>query len=446
MSADDVTTWLQNGLAAAKVGERVKARELFMRVVEADETNLQAWLSLGDLVTTLEDREVCLENALTLDPSNAAVRESLEAVRAQIAATPEIEPESELRRVETDELRVREAQVKVDFSDGQFDDPLLCVYCGHLTGENDKRCPNCKRPLYITALKREQPAWLWVGWTIGVIDTFFSIGMLLVLLTILASVLSAARFSSQPIDIGQILRMYLGQSTLIPSQAQAAALGVLPREVFYFRVAYIVFTAVVTFSLLTRRRLFHLLYIAGIALAAIGLYFTVSLNRTFISAGVPLTPVQGVLQVAIDELLGVLVKLTGILTGALIGFKALLAFLMEDDFAKVTERLWSMIDRTVREPTTAFVRAKTYMKRGMWTLAAMYLQRCLSLQPTVVDYQLALAESYAHLGHYRQSLAMLDQADRLQPNSAIVTHLRRVIVEHQSKVTPITAPETTGGL
>lgn len=74
MSADDVTTWLQNGLAAAKAGERVKARELFMRVVEADETNLQAWLSLSDLVTTLEDREVCLGNALTLDPSNAPVR------------------------------------------------------------------------------------------------------------------------------------------------------------------------------------------------------------------------------------------------------------------------------------------------------------------------------------------------------------------------------------
>lgn len=446
MSADKITLWLKDGLAAAKAGERVKARELLMRVVEADETNLQAWLSLSDVAATLEDRELCLENVLTLDPSNATARESLEAVRAQIAATPVIEPESELRHVETDEHRVREAQVKVDFSDSQFDDPLLCVYCGHLTGEKDKRCPNCKRPLYITALKREQPAWLWVGWTIGVIDTFFSIGMLLVLLTILASVLSAARFSPQPIDIGQILGMYLGQSTSIPPQAQAAALGVLPREVFYFRFAYIVFTAVVTFGLLTRRRLFHLLYIVGIALTAISLYFSVSVNRTFISAGVPLTPVQGVLQVAIDELLGMLVKLTGILTGALIGFKALLAFLMEDDFAKVTERLWSMIDRTVREPTTAFVRAKTYMKRSMWTLAAMYLQRCISLQPAVVDYQLALAESYAHLGRYRQSLAMLDQADRLQPDSTIVANLRRVIMEHQSKVNPMTAPETTGGL
>jgi tetratricopeptide (TPR) repeat protein len=446
MTTDEISTWLTDGLAAAKAGERVKARELLMHVVEADETNLQAWLSLSDLVTTLEDREVCLENALTLDPSNAIVRESLESARAQIAATPEIEPESELRRVETDELRVREAQVKVDFSDGQFDEPLLCVYCGRLTGENDKRCPNCKRPLYITALKRERPAWLWVGWTIGVVDTFFSIGMLLALLTVLASVLSAARFSPQPIDIGQILGMYLGQSTPIPPPAQAAALSVLPREVFYFRFAYIVFTAVVTLGLLTRRRIVHLLYIAGIALAAIGLYFTVSLNRTFISAGVPLTPVQGVLQVAIDELLGMMVKLTGILTGVLIGFKALLAFLMEDDFAKVTERLWSVIDKTVREPTTAFVRAKTYMTRGMWTLAAMYLRRCISLQPAVVDYHLALAESYAHLGRYQQSLAMLDQADRLQPDSTIVVNLRRAIMEHQSKVNPSTAPETTGGL
>jgi tetratricopeptide (TPR) repeat protein len=142
---------------------------------------------------------------------------------------------------------------------------------------------------------------------------------------------------------------------------------------------------------------------------------------------------QGVVQVALNEVLGVFNPLVGALAIVLLVPKALLAYLMEDDFERVTERLWSVIDRSVRESSAAFVRAKSYMKRDMWTLAAMYLQLGLSLQPAAVDYQLALAECYARLGRYRQSLALLDQSAQLQPGSPVVAGLREVVIGLESE-------------
>ncbi len=99
----------------------------------------------------------------------------------------------------------------------------------------------------------------------------------------------------------------------------------------------------------------------------------------------------------------------------------------------MTERLWCVIDKTVRDPNGAFIRAKTYMKREMWTLAALYLQRALSLQPSTVDYYLALAECYARLGRYpAESGTCSIRREQLQPESPVIPNLRGVILEIQS--------------
>src|SRR5512139_3715616 len=96
----EINLWLSDGIAAAKAGKRVEARELLLRVVEADENNVRAWLWLSSVVTTLEDRETCLQNVLALDPVNEAAQRGLAKVRAEMEATPEIEPESTLPHVE----------------------------------------------------------------------------------------------------------------------------------------------------------------------------------------------------------------------------------------------------------------------------------------------------------------------------------------------------------
>jgi hypothetical protein len=431
MTVDEAAGWLQAGIAAVKQGERVKARELLQRVIEADENNLQGWLWLSDVVTTLEDREVCLENVLALDPANAAARKGLDWVRSQIAATPEIEPESSLARVEVEPAL--EDQLQVNFSDDEFNNSLLCVYCGHLTQEDDLKCPNCKRDLYQSFLKRERPQWVWVGWTVCFADAIFTLASLAILISGLSTGLSAAQLdvlaNGSRADSSQVLLFYLGQANALPAEAQASILKVLPSSLFYFRIAYAVFNVILAIGLVSRRRVFHLLFIGSLAAAAMALYLTFTTSVPVTTGNLP--QAQTLILGAIAGLLSFLTTLTGFIAVPLFLVRLALIFLLEEDFVKVTERLWSVIDRNVREASTAFVRAKDYMKRGMWTLAAMYLRRCLALQPTVANYWLALAESYAHLERYPQALSLLDQVERIQPNQPLAAQLRGVISKLQ---------------
>ena len=188
-----------------------------------------------------------------------------------------------------------------------------------------------------------------------------------------------------------------------------------------------------TLGLPLRRRVFQLLYIASLAAEVVGLYLLLNMNRVFIAAGATTTPIEAILQVVLNEVLGLLTPIAVIVIGGLWLLRVLFAILMDDDFTRVSERLWCVADRSVREALTAFVRAKRYMKREMWTLAVLYLQRAVSLRPLTVEYYLALAESYAQLGRYQQSLALLDDAAQLQSDSPIIPNLRGVIMEMQNR-------------
>jgi tetratricopeptide (TPR) repeat protein len=83
---EDLNELLRRGIAAAKAGQREQARDHLMRVVEQDEENTMAWLWLSGLVESWEDREVCLENVLSLDPDNEAARKGLDRLRQQSTA------------------------------------------------------------------------------------------------------------------------------------------------------------------------------------------------------------------------------------------------------------------------------------------------------------------------------------------------------------------------
>ena len=80
---EDVSALLREGIAAVKADQRERARDLLMRVVDQDEESVLAWLWLSGVVDSLEDREVCLENVLTLDPDNEHARRGLAWVRQQ---------------------------------------------------------------------------------------------------------------------------------------------------------------------------------------------------------------------------------------------------------------------------------------------------------------------------------------------------------------------------
>lgn len=65
------------GKEAARRGENARAHDLFRKAVEIDPYHEQVWLWLASVVETDEDRRVCFENVLELNPSNATARRQL---------------------------------------------------------------------------------------------------------------------------------------------------------------------------------------------------------------------------------------------------------------------------------------------------------------------------------------------------------------------------------
>jgi hypothetical protein len=101
----DVHSWLRDGIAAAKAGDKERARELLMRVIEQDERIEAAWLWLSGVADSDEDRLVCLENVVTLNPDNARARAGIGLLRergVQIDEPGEGEaPDGDVELIET---------------------------------------------------------------------------------------------------------------------------------------------------------------------------------------------------------------------------------------------------------------------------------------------------------------------------------------------------------
>ncbi len=105
----------REGVAAIRAGDKQTGREKLTQVVERDQLHEEAWMWLGDAVEERDERIVCLENALTINPRNEAVRRRLEAlgVETEPPVTPEPEapppapPEPAAAQVSAPRLRHR---------------------------------------------------------------------------------------------------------------------------------------------------------------------------------------------------------------------------------------------------------------------------------------------------------------------------------------------------
>jgi tetratricopeptide (TPR) repeat protein len=97
LQSGQVDEWLREGIAAVRAGQDERARDLLIRVVACDEQNVQAWLWLSGVAESLEDRKVCLENVIKIDPDNAAAHKGLAWVQQQMQQqAPETSPLQEV--------------------------------------------------------------------------------------------------------------------------------------------------------------------------------------------------------------------------------------------------------------------------------------------------------------------------------------------------------------
>src|SRR5262245_53222208 len=73
---------LDEAVQLIKSGQREEGRQMLEELLEADENNEDIWLWLSAVVDSNEDREICLENVLAIDPNNAAAQRGLASLRA----------------------------------------------------------------------------------------------------------------------------------------------------------------------------------------------------------------------------------------------------------------------------------------------------------------------------------------------------------------------------
>ncbi len=68
---------LQQGIAAARSGQRALARQLFVRAIEANQNNDEAWVWLAGVVDDPADMRRCLQQALRINPLNPQARQGI---------------------------------------------------------------------------------------------------------------------------------------------------------------------------------------------------------------------------------------------------------------------------------------------------------------------------------------------------------------------------------
>lgn len=71
-------TLLEQGIAAARAGDRARARQLLKQALQADQRSEQAWLWLSSVVDTDEERARCLQSVLAINPHNQLAQRGLD--------------------------------------------------------------------------------------------------------------------------------------------------------------------------------------------------------------------------------------------------------------------------------------------------------------------------------------------------------------------------------
>jgi tetratricopeptide (TPR) repeat protein len=449
MTANDPTTSsagrqerLREGIAAAKAGQRERARDLLIRVVEEDEENLQAWLWLSGVMDGLDDKEVCLENALELDPANEAARKGLDWVRRKKeAGLPPRRPVSPAaavlggdfgrRRVTAEPAlpastagpapaarsnTAAAAILREDFARRQpppepelpppvpppdeFADEYLCPYCAAPTRPEDRLCPACGRKLWIRVRRREEhSSWLWVAMVMQLGGTVWP---MMVPLMVLAYVAYQVRITN-PFDL---IPAYLGLPSNVPPEVASAAFKTVPGAYLLPFAVYFVFSSIVLAGLYLRwRPIFYLFLVSALLMIASSVTATLLIpsgNRLCSAAGI----VPG-------------------------GLMLLLLFQIEDDFFTDDRRLILRADRDATNGPALLASGQRYAKRSMWAMAAIHLRRAAARMSHDIAPLLMLTAVYMNLKRYDLAEKTLAQARRMDPADPQLERLGAALTERK---------------
>ncbi len=320
---------LREGIAAAKSGQRERAYDLLRQVVEEDEENVLAWLWLSGVSDSLDDREICLENVLALDPTNEAARKGLAWVREQKEAAastsgeraPAPPPTQETSPVESTTARIpvspAAAVLREDFARRQpppepepelpplplrdeFDDEYLCPYCAAKTAPDDRKCAACGHKLWIKVRRREErSSWLWVALTLQAASIIWPAFLSTLVLFYAARQAGLDNFFL-------LVAPYLGLPSDLPPETVSAAFEAIPRAYVMPLAVYILFSLAVMAGLYLRWKPVFYFYLFNALLILVSAFAGMAISLSLAAEGAALGPRVGIVCSGGGLILGLL--------------------------------------------------------------------------------------------------------------------------------------------
>lgn len=416
MSTSHIQSWLETGIAAAKTGDHEQAYRLLRQVVDADEGNEKAWLWLSEVAKTAENRRICLENVLTLNPNNQIAKRELAkldtetqqagladpAVSPKITIRREYQPISAAAAVLYPDQQVKEwewrdptpnhqrsqvgYQANTQYQDIWTQDVEMCAYCACQVQSEDKQCPQCHRSLFTWQYRYPNPSshmhMLWVL-LLGVSQLYLLQGIISIITT--GNLITA------------VLPLFLMAAFML------LAGGVYFRQSWAHLISMVLLSTILLVSLIT-------------------FFFPIDLNQLGLEQ---LDPAIGAFVGSLASGFILFLKVFQLATVALsLLFAALFA---GPDFERHYMRHIAVVSKGLSDATQYHDAAQRLAKAGMWATAVLHWQRAAAKEPNQINYQRQLGIAYAKLQFYQRSLDILQSALTITANPVKQTELNQTI-------------------
>jgi tetratricopeptide (TPR) repeat protein len=421
---------LQQGIAAARAGQREEARALLVQAVEADERNEQAWLWLAGVVDDPEDMRTCLENALDLNPGNVKAQQGLAWIEARYGPRPAPEPEPAAAPDEPQEAAsytgpttklasaAAAAAAATPASPPAAPAPAEvatppenpCPYCGAPTTPSQHYCTQCRNDLMIRVAPRSPRS---ISTTI--LAVLWGISAVLTILGGLAYLalgfLGGALLQSRGPQAARVNNATLMAEILIPG------IIVLILGGLFF---------LVTRGLFQQARWAYIVHLILTVLGTIGAVVNV------VQGGVVLAtlsrPPSGQLppdQARIANMIGTILGVALFCAVVWQLIYIVLTVLSWRDFFGPKVRFLPEVD--VTDHLGHYNNGVAYKNRGMWYMAAREWEAAVSKAPHDLNYLHALGLAYAQIKQFAKARTTLDRALQIAPADPRIQDSRALV-------------------
>ncbi len=403
MESEDNQKLLAKGIDAVQRGDWAEAVEHLLEAVECDRENEQAWLWLSRAVESDEQKKICLENVLVLDPEYEFAKEELDKLsiskydkdininykvveRDLTALTPAgaiLYPERMVKRWQWQDTQPVHKAPEITYKQtSRYDDIWereddLCAYCSTVVPQEAARCTGCGQKL--TSSHYSEPK---------------ASGNLIVFFVLVLAV-------------GQLFFIQIFLDIIVGSQLTAVlwhgfifcALIILSVLIAFRHPAGYVGTILLLLIILT------ILIVEGLTDVSVDSaistfsgvdYFLKMAENPFLTLANPLQDFIRPFQIITI----VLALLYGILT-------------VGPDFEKSRSRLVAQIEKGLFEASDYFFVGKRYAEKGMWASAILHFRIAVAKEPTRPAFQRSLGFAYAQLGFFERALDVLESVKGL---------------------------------